>query len=75
MDEVTFIELNQGLKHIYVVTGDTGHGLTHGVLAGKLLVDEIQGIDNVWSKLSSPKRSPLLLSLPGMLTHDEQISI
>ena len=75
VDEVAFIGLNQGKKHTYVVTGDTGHGLTHGVLAGKLLADEIQGMNNEWSKLYNPKRLPPLSSLPSMLAHDVQINM
>ncbi|KAL9119700.1 MAG: hypothetical protein Q9187_003746 [Circinaria calcarea] len=73
-DEVAFIGLNQGKSHTYIVTGDTGHGLTHGVLAGRLLADEIQGIDNSWSKLYNPKRLPPISSLPSMLSHDLQIN-
>lgn len=75
IDDVAFIGLNQGRKHTYIVTGDTGHGLTHGVLAGKLIADEIQGIDNVWSKLYNPKRLPPMSSVPSMLTHDVQINM
>lgn len=74
IDEVSFIGLNQGRKHTYVVTGDTGHGLTQGVLAGKLIADEIQGIENPWGKLYNPKRLPPVSSLPSMLSHDIQIN-
>lgn len=74
VDEVAFIGLNQGKKHTYVVTGDCGNGLTHGVLAGKLIADEIQGVDNPWSKLYNPKRLPSLSSIPSMLAHDLQIN-
>lgn len=73
-DLVGFVGLNQGKSHTYVVTGDTGHGLTQGVLAGKLIADEIQGIDNQWGKLYNPKRLPPVSSLPSMLTHDVQIN-
>lgn len=73
-DLVGFIGLNQGNSHTYVVTGDTGHGLTQGVLAGRLIADEIQSIDNSWGRLYNPKRLPPVSSLPGMLTHDVQIN-
>lgn len=73
-DEVAYIGPNQGDKRIYVVTGDTGHGLTHGVIAGRLIADQICGIENVWAKLYSPKRLPPLSTLPSMLTHDVQIN-
>ena len=74
VDQVSLIGLNQGRSHTYVVTGDTGHGLTQGVLAGKLIADEIQSIDNPWAELYNPKRLPPASSLPSMLTHDMQIN-
>lgn len=73
-DMISFIGLNQGQSHTYVVTGDTGHGLTQGVLAGKLIADEIQGVQNPWSKLYNPKRLPPVSTLPSMLAHDVQIN-
>ncbi|KAL5001386.1 hypothetical protein BDV10DRAFT_160565 [Aspergillus recurvatus] len=33
-------------SHAYMVTGDSGNGLTHGVLAGRLIADEIEGQEN-----------------------------
>ncbi|KAL8787472.1 MAG: hypothetical protein Q9195_007764 [Heterodermia aff. obscurata] len=75
VDYVAFIGLNQGNKHIYIITGDSGNGLTHGVLGGKLIADQINGIDNPWAKLYSPKRlSSIVSSLPGMAAHDLQIN-
>lgn len=75
VDHVAFIGKNQGMDHVYVITGDCGNGLTHGVLAGKLVSDEIQGIDNPWAKLYNPKRlASIIKSLPSMLQHDVQIN-
>lgn len=73
-DYVAFIGKNSGKSHTYIVTGDSGNGLTHGVLAGKLIADEIQGVDNPWANLYNPKRLPSLSSLPSMLSHDLQIN-
>ncbi|KAG7009312.1 hypothetical protein G7Y79_00003g011800 [Physcia stellaris] len=75
VDFVAFIGLNQGNKHIYIITGDSGNGLTHGVLGGKLIADQINGIDNPWTKLYNPKRlMSIVSSLPGMVAHDVQIN-
>ncbi|KAK3063055.1 hypothetical protein LTS18_002837, partial [Coniosporium uncinatum] len=75
VDFVAFIGQNSGQKHIYIVTGDSGNGLTHGVLAGRLLADEIEGKPNDWSKLYDPKRKASLLKSAGsMLSHDLQIN-
>jgi len=45
--------------NIYVATGDSGMGLTHGTIAGMLLCDLILGRANPWSKLYSPARVPV----------------
>jgi len=75
VDYMAFIGKNQGAKHTYIVTGDSGNGLTHGVLAGKLIADEITGEPNPWSSLYNPKRlASIAKSLPSMLSHDLQIN-
>ena len=75
VDYVAFIGLNQGNKHIYIITGDAGNGLTHGVLGGKIVADEINGIENEWSKLYNPKRiASIIASAPSMIAHDVQIN-
>jgi glycine/D-amino acid oxidase-like deaminating enzyme/nitrite reductase/ring-hydroxylating ferredoxin subunit len=43
-------------KNIFVVTGDSGQGMTHGTIGGMLLTDLIQGRHNEWSDLYSPSR-------------------
>lgn len=46
-------------RNIYVVTGDSGMGMTHGTIAGILLTDLIMGRQNPWTKLFDPSRTPL----------------
>ena len=46
-------------ENIYVATGDSGMGLTHGTIAGMLLCDLILGRTNPWAKLYSPARVPV----------------
>ena len=46
-------------ERIFVVTGDSGMGLTHGTIAGMLLTDLIVGRKNPWERLYSPSRVPL----------------
>jgi glycine/D-amino acid oxidase-like deaminating enzyme/nitrite reductase/ring-hydroxylating ferredoxin subunit len=43
--------------HVYVVTGDSGNGLTHGTIAGMLITDQILGRKNEWTELYDPSRS------------------
>ena len=45
--------------NIFVATGDSGMGLTHGTIAGMLLTDLILGRKNPWEKLYSPSRVPV----------------
>jgi glycine/D-amino acid oxidase-like deaminating enzyme len=75
VDFMQFIGKNQGNDHIYIITGDSGDGLTHGVLAGRLIADEIDNIKNPWADVYSPKRiASMLKSLPSMVSHDLQIN-
>jgi glycine/D-amino acid oxidase-like deaminating enzyme/nitrite reductase/ring-hydroxylating ferredoxin subunit len=49
--------------NVYIATGDSGQGMTHGTIAGMLLTDLIQGRKNDWEDLYSPSRIRLK-SLP-----------
>jgi glycine/D-amino acid oxidase-like deaminating enzyme/nitrite reductase/ring-hydroxylating ferredoxin subunit len=46
-------------RHILVATGDSGHGMTHGTIAGILLTDLILGRPNPWQTLYDPGRKSL----------------
>ena len=43
-------------ENVYVVTGDSGMGLTYGTIAGILLTDLIMGRENPWTELYNPSR-------------------
>lgn len=56
-DGLGFIGRNpMDADHIYVATGDSGMGMTHGTIAGVLLTDLIQGRSNPWTDLYDPSR-------------------
>lgn len=60
VDYLAFIGRNPGTdEHIYVATGDSGNGMTHGTIAGILLTDLILGRTNPWTKLYDPSRKKL----------------
>jgi Rieske Fe-S protein len=59
VDLVGFIGKNPGDKNIYIATGDSGNGMTHGTIAGMLISDLILGKDNPWKKLYDPSRITL----------------
>jgi glycine/D-amino acid oxidase-like deaminating enzyme/nitrite reductase/ring-hydroxylating ferredoxin subunit len=59
MDGLAFIGHDPGHENVYVVTGDTGMGMTHGTIAGMLITDLILGQPNTWEQLYDPSRKPL----------------
>jgi glycine/D-amino acid oxidase-like deaminating enzyme/nitrite reductase/ring-hydroxylating ferredoxin subunit len=57
VDGLAYIGRNPGDKgHIFVATGDSGHGMTHGTIAGILIRDLILGRANEWERLYDPSR-------------------
>jgi glycine/D-amino acid oxidase-like deaminating enzyme/nitrite reductase/ring-hydroxylating ferredoxin subunit len=59
-DYLAFIGRNpMDHENIYVVTGDSGMGITHGTIAGMLLSDLVLGRTNPWEKLYDPSRVTL----------------
>jgi glycine/D-amino acid oxidase-like deaminating enzyme/nitrite reductase/ring-hydroxylating ferredoxin subunit len=60
IDGLAFIGRNPlDSDNVYVATGDSGMGITHGTIAGMLLTDMILGRDNPWAKLYEPSRKTL----------------
>ena len=60
VDGIAFIGRNP-LDHdnVFIATGDSGQGMTHGTIAGTLLTDLLQGRKNRWEDLYSPSRITL----------------
>lgn len=59
VDMLAYIGKNPGDKNIYIATGDSGNGMTHGTIAGMLISDLILGRPNPWEKLYDPSRITL----------------
>lgn len=60
-DGIAFIGYNPGdeeKKNIFIATGDSGNGITHGTIAGIILTDLILGKNNRWISLYNPSRIP-----------------
>lgn len=58
LDGLAIIGPNPGKdKNIYIATGDSGNGITHGTIAGIILHDLIVGKDNPWAELYNPNRN------------------
>jgi Rieske Fe-S protein len=58
MDGLAFIGRNPGDQNVFIATGDSGTGMTHGTIAGMLVTDLIAGRANPWAKLYDPSRKP-----------------
>jgi glycine/D-amino acid oxidase-like deaminating enzyme len=72
---VAFIGRDPGTKHTWIVTGDSGNGLTHAVMAGDILASEIEGKAQPWSCLYRPERTASILkSAKEMIPHDLRIN-
>ena len=52
-------------SNVYIATGDSGHGMTHGTIAGLLITDLIEGRENPWATLYDPAR----ISMRAMATY------
>jgi len=60
VDGLAFIGRNPMDKdNVFIATGDSGMGMTHGTIAGMLLCDLIAGKQNPWESLYSPSRKAI----------------
>jgi glycine/D-amino acid oxidase-like deaminating enzyme/nitrite reductase/ring-hydroxylating ferredoxin subunit len=60
VDYAAFIGPNpDGAKNVYLASGDSGQGMTHGTIAGMLLTDLIMGRETPLAEIYDPKRISL----------------
>jgi glycine/D-amino acid oxidase-like deaminating enzyme/nitrite reductase/ring-hydroxylating ferredoxin subunit len=60
IDGLAFIGRNpMDHKNVFIATGDSGNGMTHGTIAGMLNSDLILGKENAWATLYDPSRKTL----------------
>ncbi len=65
VDYLPFIGRNPGDQRVFIVTGDSGQGMTMGAAAALLIPDLIEGRGNRWEETFKPSRK----SLPSALTY------
>lgn len=57
LDGLAFIGRNpKDRGNVFIATGDSGNGMTHGTIAGMLLTDLVLGKKNEWADLYDPAR-------------------
>jgi len=60
VDSLAFIGRNpMDDENVYIVTGDSGNGITHSTIASILIPDLIAGRENPWAALYDPSRKTL----------------
>lgn len=59
IDGLALIGRAHGEANVYIATGDSGMGLTHGTIAGMLIRDLALGVANPWEAVFDPWRTPL----------------
>ncbi len=69
VDYVAFTGKTPGGENVYMHSGDSGNGITHGIMAGILLTDLIMGRENRWLELYHPTRISVR-SAPALIKHN-----
>lgn len=59
--------LKPGSNNCYIITGDSGQGMTGGTIGGIIVSDLILGRHNAWAGVYSPSRIPPIKSLPEIV--------
>jgi glycine/D-amino acid oxidase-like deaminating enzyme/nitrite reductase/ring-hydroxylating ferredoxin subunit len=57
VDGPAHIGRSPDVEHVYIATGDSGNGLTHGTIAGLLLPQLMRGHRPAWAAVYDPARS------------------
>ena len=64
VDGLAFIGRNPGdWRNVYIITGDSGMGMTHGTLGGILVTELIEGGGSPWESIYDPSRINLRASV------------
>jgi glycine/D-amino acid oxidase-like deaminating enzyme/nitrite reductase/ring-hydroxylating ferredoxin subunit len=68
LDSLAYIGKNPDDDNVYIITGDSGNGITHGTIGALIITDLITGKDNPWIKTYSPSR--ITLKTTGDYLHE-----
>ena len=75
VDSLAFIGPNpMDEENVFIATGDSGNGMTHGTIAGILLTDLIMGRENEWAKIYDPSRKSLR-ALPRFASENLNVAV
>jgi len=75
VDGLAFIGRNpMDHDNVFIATGDSGNGMTHGTIAGILITDLIVGRENPWETIYDPSRITLK-ALPEFARENVNVAI
>jgi glycine/D-amino acid oxidase-like deaminating enzyme/nitrite reductase/ring-hydroxylating ferredoxin subunit len=75
VDGLAFIGRNpMDAKNVFIATGDSGNGMTHGTIAGLLLTDLIMERKNPWESIYEPSRVTLR-ALPSFVKENLNVAV
>lgn len=60
VDSLGYMGKNPGNDNVYIITGDSGNGMTHTTIGAMIISDLIDGNKNPWEELYSPSRITLM---------------
>ena len=63
VDSLGFMGKNPGDHNVYIITGDSGNGMTHATIGAMIICDSIMGIKNKWEDIYSPSRITLKIAV------------
>lgn len=73
-DGLAHIGRNPGDKNVYVSTGDSGMGMTHGTIAGMLIPALIETGTHPWADLFDPGRRPAVRGLGEFASENANVA-
>lgn len=73
-DGLPYIGSSSGASRVYIATGFATDGLTYGTLAGMLIADEIEGRQNPFAELYSPRRFTPMKSARNFLKENLNVA-
>jgi glycine/D-amino acid oxidase-like deaminating enzyme/nitrite reductase/ring-hydroxylating ferredoxin subunit len=59
LDGLAYLGPNPGSRNVFIITGDSGNGMTHATIGGLLASDLIMGRQNQWLNVYDPARKPI----------------
>lgn len=68
IDSLAYIGKNPGDDNVFIITGDSGNGMTYGTLGGMILTDLITSKNNPWKEIYDPSR--ITLKTTGDYLHE-----